>query len=388
MMASKNLIGFGMLAVIAVILAVASISGFMLASSPAEQVVRIGSIQPVSGPLAVYGTEYNRGIEMAVEIINQEGGINGKRLEVVYEDSQGNAKEGVTAANKVIQIDQVPVIMTSMSAPSLAIAPIAQSNRVVMISQTVSKVGDTGDFVFRDYWDMKDQGKALASVVNEKGYKKVGIIALNFPDYEFFMEGFREVADEDVEILEERFNFGDTDFKTQLLKIREFDPDVILTYSFPGNELINIVQQIFELGMERPMLDGATGLGWGFMTEALGDYLLDVEVIANWYSLDTDMAQTRAFIEAYEDRYGQSLNGDAAYSFDDMFALRDVMETCDLQGRLSDTGCIRDELFKTDQEGIAGDLVFDENGNSMRPWFLQTFTTEGWKQYMIASGPG
>ena len=345
--------------------------------------IKIGAINPMSGPLAVYGLEYSRGIKMAVEEINAEGGINGKPIEVIYEDDKGDPKESATIANRLIYVEKTPIILTSMSSTTQATAPIANNNRIVMISATVTKVGDIGEYVFRDYWDMEEQGVALGQVIKEKGYKKVGIIAIEWADYPIFMRGLKSVIGDDVELKEEKFNFGDADFRTQLTKLKAFDPDVILLYSFPGNELINIVQQIFELDMQRPLLDGATGLGWGFMTEALVPLLKQTEVIANWYGLSPEDPKVKDFKENYEQRYQEPLNGDAAYTYDDIYALKTALEACDAKGKVTDTDCIRDELLKTDLDGIAGRLVFDKNGNSEREWFLQTYTEDGWKEYAV-----
>jgi branched-chain amino acid transport system substrate-binding protein len=346
--------------------------------------IKIGAINPMSGTLAVYGMEYVRGIEMAVEKINQEGGINGKLIEVIYEDDEGSAKKSVDSIHRLIDIENISIILTSMSSPTQATAPIAEEKKVIMISATASKFGDLGEYIFRDYWDMEKLGKTSAEVLNKENIKKVGIIAVNWADYSQFMNGFNEVINEDVEIKEERFNLGDIDFKTQLTKIKSFNPDSILLYSFPGNEIIKIVSQIFELGMsDKLILDGPTGLGWRFVSQALDPLLKQMKVIANWYSLDKEKIIVQEFIKEYEDKYQQELNGDAAYTYDDIFALKIALENCDKEGKISDTNCIKDELLKVEYEGVAGILKFDSKGNSMRDSYLQTYTENGWEKYIL-----
>ena len=117
------------------------------------------------------GIPAKRGIEFAVEEINAAGGINGRPLEVIYEDSKDDATHSVNAATKLISVDKVPVIIgPMMSGNTLAVAPIAEENGIVLISPnaTSPKVTDAGDFIYRGCSRIDTQCEALVNYVIDK----------------------------------------------------------------------------------------------------------------------------------------------------------------------------------------------------------------------------
>lgn len=112
------------------VLSVLSFSGVY-----AQETYRIGAAFALSGSIAVYGEGFKKAVDLAVEEINASGGIRGKKLEIIYEDNKSNPKDCVTAVRKLITVDKVPVIFgPAASSNFMAAAPVAQENKVVMIS--------------------------------------------------------------------------------------------------------------------------------------------------------------------------------------------------------------------------------------------------------------
>ncbi|MBI4708341.1 MAG: ABC transporter substrate-binding protein, partial [Candidatus Omnitrophica bacterium] len=115
--------------------------------------ITIGSILPLTGEGSQYGDACKKGIDLAIEEINQTGGINGKKIRVIYEDDQLKAGPGTQAMNKLVSVDKVKVVLGAVaSSVTLAIAPIANQNKVVLFSSvsTSHDVTDAGDYIFRN----------------------------------------------------------------------------------------------------------------------------------------------------------------------------------------------------------------------------------------------
>ncbi|MBK7551229.1 MAG: ABC transporter substrate-binding protein [Syntrophaceae bacterium] len=134
---------------------VAVIAAFSFAAAPSAQAadtIKIGAAFALSGSIAVYGEGFKKCIDLAVEEINAKGGIKGKKIEIVYEDNKSNPKDCVTAVRKLITVDRVPVIFgPAGSSNFMATAPVAQENKVVLLSAQGAAVGLTraGDYIFR-----------------------------------------------------------------------------------------------------------------------------------------------------------------------------------------------------------------------------------------------
>lgn len=339
--------------------------------------IKIGAILDLTSPLASYGIEYKRGLEMAVNEINAKGGVNNMKLELIIEDDGGKVANSLSAANKLIDIDKVKFLFTSFSAQTEAIAPIIKQKDVVNFAITVSKIGD-GNKIFRDYWDMQDAGKAIGIAVIKENIKSLGIIALNYSDTKFFLKGLNDEVG-NIKVTTEYFNFGDQDFKTQLLKLKNNNPDAILVYAFPGTEAINITNQIKALRLDNlKLFAGATTYGFPFMYQQLNGILLKMHAIDSWYSLDKDNTASAEFIKKYKEIYKEDIVGDAAYTYDDIHVIAKAIE--EAGNDLSTTNLVK-ELKKVEINGAAGILNFDSSGNSQRKAYLQTFTKDGWTRY-------
>ena len=138
----------------------------------------IGSTLPLSGDAAVWGKNTQEGIDLALEEINAAGGVLGRKLVVVYEDTRALPKEGVTAYHKLTTVDKVKVIIDdSVSSVTLAMAPLAQNDHVVIIATgaTAPKISEAGEFIFRVWNSDAFEGEVSA-------------------DYAFDMLGLRSVA--------------------------------------------------------------------------------------------------------------------------------------------------------------------------------------------------
>src|SRR3989344_5494284 len=141
--------------------------------------VKIGVLLPLTGDGASYGEPARNVFLLAVEEINAAGGIDGKQLELIIEDSKCNGKDATSATSKLINVDKVEIILGGFcSSESIASAPLAEAAKVTLFSAGSSSPDLTGisAYFFRNYPSDASQGKVLAEAAIQKGWKKVAFL--------------------------------------------------------------------------------------------------------------------------------------------------------------------------------------------------------------------
>ena len=150
--------------------------------SPA-QTITIGSILPLTGDASKYGQSAQQAIDLASQEINAKGGIKGTHVTIVYEDSQGNPKGTVSALQKLITTNKVPAIIGDLlSSDTLAMSPVAERDKVVLLSPTSSapEITKAGDYIFRNCASDTFEGSIMAGYAYDKLHtKRVAIIYIN-----------------------------------------------------------------------------------------------------------------------------------------------------------------------------------------------------------------
>lgn len=209
---------------IAIIIALMLILSVGCQKKPAET-LKLGFIGPLTGPAASWGVAQKQGIEIAVEKINAEGGINGKKIEIIYEDSQMESNKAILAMKKLTGVNKVPVVFgETASAQTLAIAPIANSTKTVLISplSSSSAITDAGDYVFRISPADHFQASIAAEIAADKGYEKGAIIYTNDEWGKGLADAFKEkfINMRGTIVLSEGTEGSERDFRTQLTKVK------------------------------------------------------------------------------------------------------------------------------------------------------------------------
>lgn len=318
-----------------------------------DEIITIGATMPITGFLSEYGEAYKNGLLMAVDEINNNGGINGKKLELDITDNQADATKAVNDVTYFTQIKNYPVVYNSMEYLTLASKDITENQNTIMITYTTLKFNEntTQDYLFRDFWDMELIGNDFAKVMNENTNTKFAYLSLNDPSLSNFRKGINNgFKDEPLE--DELYNYGESDFKTQLLKIKE-DKEVntIVIYGFPS-EVDIILKQMEELDMYDYKLF-ATEIATGFITQNHKELLQKTNAIT--YD-GTNFNENSNFVLEYERLYGNKPKPDAYYIYDNLIKVSDAMKICDEVTFADDTECIKNHIQKD----------YDENNNKFR----------------------
>ena len=252
--------------------------------------ILVGEYSSLTGGTATFGQSTHNGILLAFTEVNGAGGVLGKKLKVLTEDDQSKPEEAATAATKLISQNRVVALIGEVaSSRSLAAAPIAQSNKVPMISpsSTNPRVTQVGDYIFRVCFIDPFQGSVMAKfVANTLKLKRVAILYDVRNDYSvglrnFFTEKFKGLGGQIIG--EQSYSEGDSDFRAQLTQLKSLKPEAIYV---PGyyTEAGTVARQARELGLTVPLLGGD---GWDSpKLFEIGGEAIKGSYISNHYSVD------------------------------------------------------------------------------------------------------
>ena len=306
---------------------------------------------------------------MAADEINQAGGINGRRLDVVFQDDKGSPEIAAQSASKLIQhYKVVAIIAAGASGNSLAAAPNAQSARVPLIapSSTHPAVTQAGEYIFRACYIDAFQGEVMARfAVNTLKAKKAAIMVDYNSPYsrgltEFFEFSFAKLGG--TIVAKQSYSQSDADFRGQLSAIKTAGPDVVYIPGYYGDVAI-IAKQARQLGIDQPLL-GADGWDAPELWELARD-AVNGSYISNHYSADDPSENIQKFVTNYRQRY-QNLTPDAhaALAYDAMRFLADAMQ----RAGSTEGPKLREALAATKNfPGVTGVISMDANRNAVKP---------------------
>lgn len=339
------------------------------AGSSGGDTIKIGEYASLTGKEATFGTSSHEGTLLAIEQINAAGGVLGKKLELLTEDTQSKAGEPANAVNKLIARDKVVAMLGEVaSSRSLEAAPICQANQIPMISpaSTNPKVTEVGDYIFRVCFIDPFQGTVMANFAGKTlKEKRVAVFTDEKSDYskglaKFFKERF--TADGGEIVVELGYNGGDKDFKGQLTSIKAANPDGVFV---PGyyTDVALICVQARQLGLNVPLYGGD---GWE------SDKLLEIghdAVEGNYFSThyhpDAENPVTHKFVEDYRKRWnGKTPDGLAACGYDSALVLADAIK----RAGSTDAQKLRDAIGATKNfPASTGNISINEHRDATKP---------------------
>ena len=337
--------------------------------APQSQTVKIGATLPLSGDAAVWGKNTQDGIELALAEINQSGGVLGRKMMVVYEDTKAMAKEGVSAYQKLTTVDKVSAIIDdSVSSVTLANAPLADRDHVVILATgaTAPKISGISKYVFRIWNSDAYEGQVSAEYAFKKlGLKKIAILYIN-NDYgvglkQVFSSEFEKQGGKIVDT--EAFDQGATDMRTQLTKIQASAPDGLYLVGYP-KEIPIALKQAKELALSVPMI-GTVAMQDEQLIKTAGDA---VEGLMFPYPKDPTGEQADHFKQAFQEKYGKQpgITSDVGYD-----AVKMIAKAIELTKGTSGDDIRKGLDMLKDYPGVSGTMTFDANGDVHKPMAMK-----------------
>lgn len=328
-----------------------------------DDVVRatVGVISYLTGSGAGYGEAITNGIELANKEITEMGEVE---IELKIEDSAGKQEEALSAVQKLMNKDNVDALIgPTLSTEMQVVGPEADLNGVAILgtSNTAEGIPQIGDYVFRN--SIPETMAIPASVekaIEEYDAKKVAIIYGN--DDVFTKAGYdvmKQVAEDlDLEVVTtETFQLGQSDYKAQLTKIKNLEPDLILASAL-YNEGAVILDQARKMGIDVPVV-GGNGFNSPEVINIAGDASNGLIVATPWFAKKDD-EKVKNFVKNYEEKYGMEPDQFAAQAYDGMYLIAEAVKNAGS----SDRDEIRDALAAIqDFDGVLGTMSFDEDGD-------------------------
>ena len=333
---------------------------------------KIGVMLALTGDAADYGLPEQWAIKMAADEINSGGGLNGKRLEIVYEDSKCNPKDGNAAAQKLVNIDKVKVIIGgSCSGETLGAAPITESNKVVLISpsSTSPDITKAGDFVFRIAPSDAQAGIVAANYAfNELEARRVALITES-ADYP---QGLRRIfKDEFVKtggkiVADETYNPEDTDLRTQVTKVKAANPDVIYVVPQAPIKGILLIKQLEEAGLNKQLLTAEVLIGRNVIRENAKEVegLIGIE-----QKFNDNSPKAAVLLKKYKEHTGEEAPFPTymAGAYDIVYLIADAIRKYGY-----DSEKIKNSLYSVkNYDGAIGKVTIDQNGDPIMEYNIK-----------------
>jgi branched-chain amino acid transport system substrate-binding protein len=356
------------------------------APAMAEEVIKIGGIGVLSGDYALYGLAVKEGVDLYVKQANEAGGVNGKKVEVVWEDTQGEAANAISAYYKVTEQDGVVAIIGGvLSGESKALAEVSAEDGVPQISPSATAYDVTTGRpnVFRTCFLDPFQAKAVAQFMANEGIKKVAVLYDNATEYSAGLyESFKErCAELGVEIVAaESAAYGDKDYKTQLTTVQNAAPEAVFL-PYYGADAAMILAQAKELGLDVKFY-GADGIS------DIVDYVADKSLLTNLvytdhFSTGAQSEISKKFVEDFQAEYGKMPTiSFSATGYDAAVVLLSAIEKAGTQKE-----DIVEAIKATNLTAVSGNITFDDHNDPIKSTFFQTFDAQGNKLFLTQVDP-
>jgi len=332
---------------------------------PESKEIKIGATLPLSGDAAIWGNNTKEGIDLAVEQVNSSGGVLGKKIVVVYEDTEALPQKGVSAYQKLVQVDKVTAIIDdSISSVTLAMAPLAQKDHVVILATgaTAPKISDAGEYIFRIWNSDAYEGQVAAEYAfNTLGLRDIAILYIN-NDYgkgldDVFSTQFKKLGGKIVS--SQSFEQNSADMRSQLTKIQSTNPAGLYLVGYPKEIPVALVQAK-ELGITTKLI-GTVAMQDPKLIENAREA---AEGLMFPYPKDPNGKEVEAFNASFKKKYGKApgITSDVGYD-----AVKMIVKAIELSKGSSGDDIKKGLNMLKDFPGASGVMTFDENGDVHKP---------------------
>lgn len=352
----------------------------------AGDTIKIGFHAPQTGFAASDGKSATIGAELAVEQVNAAGGVNGKKLELVVYDDGAQPAQAIPIANKLIGQDQVTVAVSgSYSAPTRSAASLFQEAKIPYVAAYAihPDITRAGDYVFRTSFLGEIQGKAGAKLVGETLKKKrVVIVTLQNDFGTSLAAGFKEAAPKfGLQIVNEyEYSMKDREFGALVAKVKSDNPEAVYAsgYYFNAGPLVS---QLKAAGVQAQII-GQEGYDSQKFIEIAGPAAEGV-IITTSLDRDSDVAETKNFIEAFEKKAGFKADMVAASAHTAVMVAADGLKRAGSE----DKAAIRDAIAKTSLKASTGTISFNKLGEVQKSVQNQVVKDGNWHRHSVIDDP-
>jgi branched-chain amino acid transport system substrate-binding protein len=340
---------------------------------PSGGSIKVGAVLPLTGDSAAWGEQGKYGIQMAADEINAAGGINGRKLEVVYEDSRAEPRTAVSAIQKLTSVDKVPAIVGDItSGATLAMAPIAERSQTVLIAPTASApaISQAGNYIYRVWPSDTLEGSALAEHVAKSGFKRAAILHIQ-TDYgtglrDVFTAVFKTKSGQVV--LTQGYNQDETNFEPLLLKVSVAKPDAVYVVGYYKDTAL-ILKQARAMGLKVQFF-GATAAESPELLKIAGSAAQGlIYPIISDFDPANPTPRAKEFIAKFTKKFGKAPDWASSHTHDAIIVMAQAMK----KGGASGPDIMKAIDSTRQFEGVTGKIIFDANGDVIdKPVVIKT----------------
>ena len=344
-----------------------------LSFAQSNEPVKVGLLSTLSGPGAGLGIDIRDGFQLAVKLGG--GKLGGRPAEVIIADDQASPDVGRQTADRLVKRDKVD-FMTGVvfSNVMLAVGAPTFQSKTFYVSANAGPSQYAGEqcnpYFFSASWQNDNLHEAVGKTVMDKGYKKVALIAPNYPAGKDALTGFKrfykgEIASETYTQLTQ------LDYGAELSQLRASKPDAVYIF-LPGGLGINFIKQFVGAGLSKDM----TLFGPGFsgdedVIKAVGEPMLGMFNTSQW-AHDLDNAANKKFVAAFVKEFGRLPSLYAAQGYDAAKLIDAAVR--DSKGKLDNKAVVRKALEAAKFDSVRGAFKFNVNHYPIQDYYLRVIT--------------
>ena len=321
--------------------------------------IYLGVSGPLTGPMAQYGAQWKQGFDLALEEVNAAGGIKGRPLAYIFDDSQSDPKQSVAVAQKFVADPRIVVELGDFASPaSMAASPIYQRAKLVQFGFTNSHPDFTkgGDYMWSNSVSQSDEQPLNAAyAIKRLGLKRIAVLHLNTDwgrtSKDLFIKAAKEMGAEVVAT--EGYLPDEKDFRSTLVRARDAKPDGLMLISYYSDGAL-IARQVKQTGLTLPIVAAGSVYSPKFI-ELGGDAVEGIYTPSRFFPEDP-LPEVRKFVASFKAKYGKEPDAFNAYAYDTIILLAQVMRESGI-----DRKAIHDGLAKVKDvpSVIFGKATFD-----------------------------
>jgi branched-chain amino acid transport system substrate-binding protein len=298
------------------------------AAAPSGEPVMVGASGPVTGNYAQYGAQFKRGFDLALDMINGDGGINGRPLAYVFEDSQSDPRQSIAIARKFVADPRIVVELGDFSsAASMAASPIYQAGHLVQFGFTNSHPAFTkgGEYMWSNAPNQADEMPTLAAdAIKHRGLKRLATLYINNDwgktSKDILVKSAESLGGTIVDA--EGYLADEKDFRSAIVRVRDAKPDGIILISYYPDGA-QVTRQLRAAGITQPIIGVASIYSPKFL-ELGGDAVEGVHTIVPFFPGDPRPV-VQSFVKAYEAKYGVQPDAYSGRAYDTMMLIGAVL---------------------------------------------------------------
>lgn len=334
-----------------------------------DDVIKIGAILPLTGTASEFGLGNKNGSELALEKANSEGGINGKKIQIIYEDSKNEPKTGINSFYKLTASHELNALFVCMSSVSMAIKPLAEENSLLTFCVAAAPdLTKDAKYIFRLLPTTTLQAKKLAEFIFHQMNKdrKLSLFYIQDDFGNSFKESFYAAAEENgLNIVSENeFAKDGTNFRNIILRALNAAPEAIVLGGY-GSSLGILIKQLREAGYDGPIY-GTPDMGYPKVLNVVQDNLGDAYIID--FDVDKSSEKMISFIEKYKNAFNSEPSMDAIIGYDGLNILLEAQRR--FEAKKYDN--LRKSLLSIEKyNGLTGEIEILESGDIIFPLKLR-----------------